>query len=170
MTNRHYFQRRSHLDLFRTDTWQIQSGVVRAIAWMEDGSLTTLGFWGAGEIVGNACLGSKNYCLECLTSVLAAPLLAERCLDRSMLAHIQQLQELLTIRSCKRIEDKVLKLLTWLGQRFGSPEEAGITLDIFLTHQDLAEALCTTRVTITRIASLKNRKICTRSSVKLITC
>lgn len=67
-----------------------------------------------------------------------------------MLAHIQQLQELLIVRSCKRIEDKVLKLLTWLGRRFGSPEEAGTTLGIFLTHQDLAEALCTTRVTITR--------------------
>lgn len=154
MTDKHYFQRRSHLDLLRADTWQIQSGLVRATTWMEDGSLTTLGFWGAGEIVGNACLGAENYRLECLTPVLATPFLSESYLERAMLAHIQQLQELLIIRSCKRIEDKVLQLLTWLGRRFGSTEEVGITLDTFLTHQDLAEALCTTRVTITR--SLKD--------------
>ncbi|WP_310483220.1 Crp/Fnr family transcriptional regulator [Chamaesiphon sp. VAR_48_metabat_403] len=154
MTNTHYFPRRSYLDLLRTDTWRIDSGIIRAITWIEDGSPTTLGFWGAGEIVGNALLGSNNYQLECLTPVTAAPLLAANCENVGTLSHIQRLQELLIIRSCKRIEDRLLKLLIWLGRRFGSNEDTGIIFDIFLTHQDLADALSTTRVTITR--SLKD--------------
>ncbi|AFY92234.1 Crp/Fnr family transcriptional regulator [Chamaesiphon minutus] len=79
-----------------------------------------------------------------------SPLLAENCPDLVLLAHIHQLQELLIIRSCKRIEEMLLKLLTWLGQRFGEAGEAGIIFKTFLTHQDLAETLNTTRVTITR--------------------
>ena len=67
-----------------------------------------------------------------------------------MLAHIYQLQELLVIRSCKRIEEMLLKLLTWLGKRFGEREEAGLIFKLCLTHQDLAETLNTSRVTITR--------------------
>lgn len=153
MTDRHYFPRRSYLDLVRADLWRIDSGVVRAVTWLEDGS-TTLGFWGAGAVVGNTCLRSDNDLLECLTPTIATPLLAQNCAERAMLAHIQQLQELLIIRSCKRIEDKLLKLLVWLSQRFGTLQDAGMTIDIFLTHQDLAETLCTTRVTITR--SLKD--------------
>lgn len=153
MTDRHYFPRRSYLDLVRADLWRIDSGVVRAVTWLEDGS-TTLGFWGAGAVVGNTCLQSDNDLLECLTPTIATPLLAQSCAERAMLAQIQQLQELLIIRSCKRIEDRLLKLLIWLSQRFGTAQDAGMTIDIFLTHQDLAETLCTTRVTITR--SLKD--------------
>jgi hypothetical protein len=88
--------------------------------------------------------------LECLTAVTASPLLAEGYSSRVTIAYIQQLQELLIIRSSKRIEERLLKLLTWMGNRFGFQQEAGIELEFLLTHQDLAEVLGTTRVTITR--------------------
>jgi CRP-like cAMP-binding protein len=149
MSNIYYLQKRSHLDLLRADIWKIESGLVRATTWLEDGA-TTLGFWGAGDVVGNVLFRQENYQLECLTPVTASPLLAENCPDLVLLAHIHQLQELLIIRSCKRIEEMLLKLLTWLGHRFGSAEAAGIIFKTFLTHQDLSETLNTTRVTITR--------------------
>ena len=62
---------------------------------------------------------AQSYQLECLNVMMASPLRAERCSDLVMLAHIQQLEELLLICSCKRIEEMLLKLLTWLAQRFG---------------------------------------------------
>ena len=158
MNNIQYFPRRAHLNPLRADTWSIETGVVRATTWLSDGSLTTLGFWGAGDIISSALFRSEIYELECLTAVTASPLLAERYDDRVMLTHIQQLQELLIIRSCKRIEEMLLRLLTWLGKRFGSWEEAGLTLIFPLTHQDLAETLSTTRVTITRsLGQLEDR-------------
>ena len=145
----YYLQKRSNLDLLRADMWRIESGVVRATTWLEDG-VTTLGFWGAGDIVNGGLFRQENYQLECLTPVTASPLLAENCPDLVLLAQIHQLQELLIIRSCKRIEEMLLKLLTWLGGRFGEAGTAGLILKTFLTHQDIAETLSTTRVTITR--------------------
>lgn len=149
MSNTYYLQKRSHLDLLRADTWRIESGVVRATSWLEDG-VTTLGFWGAGDIVKGGLFRQENYQLECLTPVTASPVLAENCPDLVLLAQIHQLQELLIIRSCRRIEEMLLKLLTWLGGRFGEAGETGVIIKTFLTHQDLAETLNTTRVTITR--------------------
>jgi CRP-like cAMP-binding protein len=166
MNKKHYFQRRSHLDLLRANLWQIETGIVRATTCLDDGSSITLGFWGAGDLVGNALFRPEKYQLECLSAVTASPLLAECCAvgvgnhlpsgtvspveNRAMFSHIEQLQELLVIRSYKRIEDKLVKLLTWLGNRFGTPVETGSILSIVMTHQDLAETLSTTRVTITR--------------------
>jgi CRP-like cAMP-binding protein len=150
MNKIHYFQKRSHLDLYRADLWQIEAGIVRAVTCLEDGSVSTLGFWGAGDVVGKSLFRAQNYQLECLSVVMASPLQAERCSDLVMLAHIHQLEELLLIRSCKRIEETLLKLLTWLAQRFGDRQEAGLVVKVLLTHQDLAETLNTTRVTITR--------------------
>jgi CRP-like cAMP-binding protein len=41
--------------------------------------------------------------------------------------------------------------LTWLARKFGHPVEQGQSLDLQLTHQDMAETIGTTRVTITRL-------------------
>ena len=82
MNNIQYFPRRAHLNPLRADTWSIEAGVVRATTWLSDGSLTTLGFWGAGDIISSALFRSEIYELECLTAVTASPLLAERYDDR----------------------------------------------------------------------------------------
>ncbi len=159
MSNTHHFHKRSNLDLQRADMWKIESGLVRANTWLvENASSSTLGFWGAGDIVGNGMFQRQDYQLECLTSVTASPLLAENCADLGMLAYINQLQELLLIRSCKRIEDMLLQLLIWLCKRFGDREEGGLILTVWLTHQDLADALSTSRVTITRSMSQLERQ------------
>jgi hypothetical protein len=57
----------------------------------------------------------------------------------------------MVIRNFKRVETALLHLLLWLGKKFGREVQQGQLLDIRLTHQDLAELLGTTRVTITRI-------------------
>lgn len=54
------------------------------------------------------------------------------------------------IRSYKRIDIMLLKLLNWLANRFGQDANQGRLIDLRLTHQDLSELLGTTRVTVTR--------------------
>ena len=163
MNNIQSFARREILNPLRADLWRIEAGMVRATTWLCDGSLTTLGFWGAGDTIGNALFRSENYELECLTAVRASPLIIGTRTDLVMGSQIQQLQELLIIRSHKRIEDMLLRLLTWLGDRFGNWEETGLTLRFPLTHQDLAETLSTTRVTITRsLGQLEDRGLICR--------
>lgn len=45
----------------------------------------------------------------------------------------------------------LVKLLTLLSQKFGREVEQGLLIDLRLTHQDIAELLGSTRVTVTRI-------------------
>jgi CRP-like cAMP-binding protein len=60
------------------------------------------------------------------------------------------MQELTVIRSYKRTDTMLLKLLGWLANQFGKQTTTGQLIDMRLTHQDLADLLGTTRVTITR--------------------
>ncbi len=67
-----------------------------------------------------------------------------------MSAYARQSEELLIIRSYKRTEVMLIKLLEWLAKRFGKNIDKGQLIDLRLTHQDISEILGSTRVTVTR--------------------
>lgn len=147
------FKRRSTIPLRHTALWRIESGVVRMVTWLEDGSTVTLGLCGAGDVVGTYLSAIEPYQIECLTEVEATPLSADEWLPdpAQLLARVQQAEEFMLIRSHRRVEEMLLKLLTWLSKKFGRKVNTGHLIDLRLTHQDLAELLGTTRVTITRV-------------------
>lgn len=137
----------------RSKLWRIDVGVVRSLTWLEDGTVVTLGIWGAGDIVGEALSSVEPYQVECLTKVEATPLsLEEWQPDASLLlSHLHQMEELAVIRSYRKVDAMMIKLLNRLAKRFGREVEAGNLIDLKLTHQDIADILGTTRVTVTRI-------------------
>lgn len=97
----------------------------------------------------------EPYHIEALIPVEAAPISTEWLSDpRLLLAHIQQAEAFTLIRSNKRVEEMLLKLLVWLSKRFGRAVEQGHLIEMRLTHQDLAELIGTTRVTITHALKL----------------
>jgi CRP-like cAMP-binding protein len=49
------------------------------------------------------------------------------------------------------VKDRLSHLLLFLKQEFGQKIPRGTRLSVRLTHQDMADACCTTRVTITRL-------------------
>ena len=51
----------------------------------------------------------------------------------------------------RRVEERLRAFLDLLAADYGQPVEAGIRVGVRLTHQDLANALGSTRVTITRL-------------------
>ncbi|MBE9012475.1 Crp/Fnr family transcriptional regulator [Pseudanabaenaceae cyanobacterium LEGE 13415] len=147
------FKRRSTIPLRQTALWRIESGVVRMVTWLEDGSTVTLGLCGAGDVVGAYLSAIDPYQIECLTEVEATPLSADEWFPDPvhLLARVQQAEEFMLIRSHRRVEEMLLKLLTWLSKKFGRKVSKGHLIDLRLTHQDLAELLGTTRVTVTRV-------------------
>lgn len=149
----HRFKRRSPLPLRQVSLWQIESGVVRALTWLEDGSTVTLGLFGAGDVVGTHLSTIDPYQLECLTEVEASPVSVSDWLPDPayFLTRVQQAEEFMLIRSHRRVEEMLLKLLNWLSRKFGREVKQGHLIELRLTHQDLAELLGTTRVTITRV-------------------
>lgn len=66
---------------------------------------------------------------------------------------LRQTEILLAISGKREVKDRLYYLLLFLEQEFGQRVPQGTRLTIRLTHQDLADACCTTRVTITRLLS-----------------
>lgn len=147
------FARRSFLSLRRDSIWQIKTGVVRTLSVLEDGTSITLGLWGPGDVVSRAFSSADPYEIECLTPVEAAllPQSSWHEATGAMICHIQRLGELMEILHCRQAESSLLGLLAWLAKRFGQEVEQGKLIDLRLTHQDIADLLRLTRVTVTRL-------------------
>ncbi|MCT7983815.1 PAS domain S-box protein [Laspinema sp. A4] len=66
---------------------------------------------------------------------------------------LQQSELLLSVCGRRRASDRLLTLLQVLKTILGEPVANGTRLSLRFTHQELAEASCTTRVTVTRLLS-----------------
>ncbi|AFY74052.1 cAMP-binding protein [Synechococcus sp. PCC 7502] len=151
----HKFTRRSLIPV--NGLWQIESGVVRTTTYFEDGNVATLGIWGEGDLIGAALSTTQPYQIECLTEV-RLKVLSEELLPRytkELILQMQRNEEFIKIILCRQTELAVMHMLNWLAKRFGtefdSEEKYGQQINLRLTHQELAEIIGTTRVTMTRI-------------------
>lgn len=132
--------------------WKIEAGVVRSLTWDEDGRMMTLGFWSQGDVVGTPLSRMKPYQVECLTDVQVTELLPESSyLQQALLVHIWKSEEFLSIVHRPLVADRLFSLLEWLASQFGVLIDRNIVLNLRLTHQDFADTIGTTRVTITRL-------------------
>ena len=68
-----------------------------------------------------------------------------------MIIRVQQTEKLLAIAGLKRVESRLRELLLLLSRHLGEKRESSIRLRVRLTHQNLADAINTTRVTVTRL-------------------
>ena len=70
----------------------------------------------------------------------------------------QQTQQLIYIVRNNRVARRLWLLLTWLASKFGRITPHGQLIDFKLTHQELADALGTTRITVTKILNQYERE------------
>lgn len=146
------FRRKAMLPLLPDRVWRIEQGLVRSLTWNEQGQVMTLGLWLPGDIVGLPLTQLRPFQLECLSAVV----ITEQCpRDRSypeaLLKHLWRSEEFFTLVHQPCLSMRLMQLLYWLGQRIGQPRPAGQLIEPCLTHQQLAEALGTSRVTVTRL-------------------
>lgn len=139
--------------------WKIEAGIVRSLTWDEEGRMMTLGFWGEGDVVGTPLSRMKPYQIECLTDVRVNELLPENTyLLEALLVHVWKTEEFLSIVHRPLVADRFLSLLEWLANQFGESTPEGLLLNLRLTHQDLADTIGTSRVTITRLINQFERE------------
>jgi len=165
------FTRRSLLPLDNSHLWQINSGFVMTNTYLEDGTMIALGLWGRGDIVGQSLTRIKPYQAQCLTNVEASLVLDQEWNQSKTdwLKHIERAEELMVIRSNKKVETMLIQLLVWLSTRFGSQLEQGRLIDMRLTHEDLAGLISSSRVTVTRLlGQLEQEKVIERKSLNRI--
>ncbi|NER80836.1 MAG: Crp/Fnr family transcriptional regulator [Leptolyngbya sp. SIO1D8] len=154
------FRRKEPLPLIVDRIWRIEQGIVRTMTWNEQGHITTFGIWGRGDIVGQPLTRSHPYQMECLTPVVATDigLGSGRYWQKALLNHLWLSEELFSIVHQTSVSERLMQLLHWLAQRFGTSLPQGQLLEPFLTHQQLAEIIGSGRVTVTRLlACLENQ-------------
>ena len=161
------FKRHDRLPTGNGALWRIQRGYVRSLSWGLEGDPIPLGFWSTGDVLGEAIAQTSPYEVQCLSPVTAEALKPTYTFSRdAVLAQVQQSNELLKIVHCRQTEQRLLHFVCWLARRFGKPTPAGIAVSIRLTHQDIADAIATTRVTVTRLLKKVEREGKLRWSVQ----
>ncbi|MFH7027533.1 MAG: Crp/Fnr family transcriptional regulator [Heteroscytonema crispum UTEX LB 1556] len=148
-----FFERREIISAQDDVLWRIERGTVRAVTWDENGTSVTLGYWGVGDIIGYPLSKVQPYHLESLTYVEAVMIPLEALTQNldALRSHIQQLEELMSIVNCKRVSLRIWQFLVWLSNKFGRELEQGKLIELGVTHQEIADVLNTTRVTVTRM-------------------
>jgi CRP-like cAMP-binding protein len=155
------YERGDEISLLDSGIWQIYRGVAQLSRVQEDGTEIILGWVTANGIFDNSLDNSSvAYRAVALTNVYARRHSTKEIMENPLLARqlitqlsdrLLQSEQLLEIIAVKRIEERFRRLLLMLKQELGQPVSDGIRLKARFTHQHLAEAICTTRVTITRI-------------------
>ena len=161
------FRRHDPLSFCHCGLWRIQSGYARSLTWNLDAELVPLGFWTTGDIVGLESASAHPpsdtsdhpYEVQCLTAVTAEYLGDRYSLSKeAVLTQISQSNDLLRIAHCRQTETRLLSFVCWLAKKFGSPTQKGFQVDIKLTHQEIAESIGITRVTVSRLLKVLERK------------
>jgi CRP-like cAMP-binding protein len=156
----------SRVPLLKKSVWLVVRGMVKLSAISVHGDELLLGLAGPNEPFGDPLSNVEVYeattlcesdllCLTC-DEIAASPHLAMALLQ-GMGVRYRQSEAMLGLLGLRRIEDRVRGFLELLANDYGQPCDQGLRLNIKLTHQDLASALSTTRVTVTRVlGSLKD--------------
>ncbi len=140
--------------------WQVCQGIVKLSTMSENGSEVLVGLAGPSMPFGADLTELQTYQATALSRVelvcffgaeiAASPAMAQTLLPK-IKQRLQQTESLLAISGQRHVKDRFYKLMQLLKHEIGQPVIQGTRLSIRFTHQDLAEACSTTRVTITRL-------------------
>lgn len=150
----------SVVPLLKNNLWLVVRGMVKLGAVSVHGDELLLGLAGPNEPFGEPLSTVEAYeavtltdCdLLCLTmaEVEQSPALATAMLE-AIAVRYRQAEYLLSLLGLRRVEERVRGFLELLAQDYGQVCEDGLRLNLRLTHQEMASALSTTRVTVTRV-------------------
>lgn len=141
--------------------WLVRKGLVKLTTMSERGEEILVGLVGELMPFGSSMTALSTYQAVVLSEaaqVVSIPIteIANSIrLTQTLLPkfnqRLQQTEALLAISGKRQIKERVEYFLLFLKQEIGQPTAQGIHLPVRLTHQDIADACCTTRVTITRL-------------------
>ena len=154
------YQRGDEISVLNSEIWQVYRGVVQLSRVQQDGTEVISGWITADGVFGNLADPSTLYRAVALGDVYVKQystqdIVRYPALARQFMAQFSdrliKSQQLLTIISVSKVEERLKHLLSLLRQEIGQSVEDGVRLKVRFTHQHLAESIHTTRVTITRV-------------------
>lgn len=142
------------------EVWVVSRGVVQLSTLYPSGDEALLGLAGPSMPFGLPLTLIHPYQATALSDVnLMCLTMAEieqsETLAQEIFHHLsrrlRQTEAMLAMVGCRRVEDRLRQLLQLLQMEIGQPVAEGTRLSVRLTHQHLASAIGTTRVTVTRL-------------------
>ena len=156
----HFYERGEEIPLINRGIWQVNRGVVQLAKYHLNGDKTLLGWAKNDNFFGLWLTAVETYQATALSDVYlqwyslneieSSPEISQLVLNQTV-ERIRQTEELLAISGLKRVEERLRELLKLLSQQIGEINDTDVRLVVRLTHQNLANAISTTRVTITRL-------------------
>lgn len=160
---RHCYTKGELIPLSPQKIWLVSRGWVKLMTIGENGQEVLVGLAGPEMVFGSCLTALPTYQATALskdvelTSISLAEIATSPQLAQMLFSKInhrlKQAECLLAITGLLRVKDRLHYLLMLLKEEIGEPVEEGTRLSIRLTHEDFANACCTTRVTITRLLS-----------------
>jgi len=160
---KHFYSKGEIISLNPQTIWLVCQGIVKLSTICENGNEALMGLAGEQMVFGSSLTSLPIYQATALSpnvqlvsislqEIAASPSLAQVLLPK-INRRLQQTESFLMISRQLQIHERLRHLLLLLKQEFGQPVEQGTRLSIRLTHNDIASACCTTRVTMTRLLS-----------------
>jgi CRP-like cAMP-binding protein len=150
------------INMLPNEIWVVCRGVVQLGTFYDSGDESLLGLACPSMPFGLPLTIIRPYQAVALTDVdlmrltlseiEQSPMLA-RGIFRHITRRLRQTEAVLAMVGYRRVEDRLRHLLLLLKQEIGQPVSSGTRLSVRLTHQQLANAIGTTRVTVTRLLS-----------------
>lgn len=165
----HLYHRGEIIPLDEGGLWQVYRGLVQVGTARATGEEVLLGWVGPATFFGLWLTQLELYEAKALSDVYlrwftlneiqSSPALAQTVLD-SITRRLRQTEAILAISGYRRVEERLARLLELLEADMGQATEAGMRLQVRFTHQTIANAIGTTRVTVTRLLGKLQRSGC----------
>jgi CRP-like cAMP-binding protein len=162
------------IPLHKDDIWIVYRGIVQTQTIHSSGDESILGLIGPMMPLARKFSTLESYTAVALTEVDLLRLNWHDVQDSPRLAmdmnqllarRLRQTESLLALLGKRQTSERLLGFLTFLAREFGQETPKGIFLDIRLTHQQIANIVGTTRVTVTRLlGAFKKESILTKGT------
>ena len=162
-----YYAQGEIIPLEQNTVLYVCQGLVKLSAYCEDGEEILVGLVKAEQPFGVDMTSLQTHGAIALcdvkiatiptTEVAKNPALSKILVDQLNQRH-KQTELLLFIAGQRRLKDRLRYLLQFLKQEIGQPVENGTRLSVRFTHEELASACHTTRVSITRTLGFLKKK------------
>ncbi len=154
------FRRGSVIKLHSDQVWIISQGLIQLGSLYPNGEESLLGIIGPTMPFGLPLTKVDPYNATALTDVVLvsktmsqiqeSPAL-QRLINQQSTYRLRQTEAILAMLGYRRIEDRLRQFLILIAGEIGETTPTGIRLGVRLTHQMIANATGTTRVTATRL-------------------
>lgn len=151
------------IPLFEDEVCIIYRGIARTQTLHSDGEESILGLVGPMMPMALRFTLLNSYRVYALTHVDLLRLKWEeidssdvlmRELNRSLIQRLRHTEVMLALHSKRQTSERLIGFLAFLAQEHGRQTSQGTRIEVQLTHQQIANAICTTRVSITRLLGM----------------